>query len=1421
MRRAVIRGAAVLLLVLSASEARAQNSARVDALLGLARVKRDGGDLVQARRFFDDVARLRPLSPGEQVEYFWVIPDSDAAAGISLAFQILQAQPKDSAVRERAITLAVTLGDEERVRRLALEGRALEPNDARWPRRIAESAARRHANAEAVHAYTEVLGLPGATASDRAGLALAEEASGHLGRAAEAWASVPADAREHRPDWQSSFVRVLAATASPDRAAAEVESALRRAPDDRALRALLVDLWSRAKQPQKALDVIHPLTVGTGGDVWLRREAELAGEVGDRMRAVAAFDALRDKGRATAADDYRTIELLIDLGATDRAAALIVGWSEPPCDVDLFLVADRLPDVLATNVMNTLALRDVPSCGANGRGLVRTLDRLVASARHHEARAVFDRLPEDVRHARAMQRLNGQLWLWTGDARAAVPALELVVQRDPSDLIARDALVDAYRGASRSYDAWQAARPLVENATTPDARQRAFVDLALEADEPGAAVSLLDRLSARSAESSWLLEQRGRAALALGQPARALHLLASVPVDALRPEGALALIDAVVSLRGFTAGLEVARQVSRDGGAWQGVFARHAMLEVVAGDLQIAAAMRARLIKGDSRSGAILDAEVALALENPSEALAVLRRVPDVDGGPRTLDLFMTALAGVGEVKQAREGLAPLQATRPRFVPFIVRAAELDWRIAADDLSLASLMTLPASTLGHEAAVLAKARALAGIGRHAEVVAMFADRAVAGTLSLAERTALARSLRAVDRTADALKAIESDVALPGSAGLLRADLLLAVRGWPDANAAYRALAERPEASASVMRAWAAAAPTSADRLAILDAAVVRFPSDAPLWSSLAAARLGIGQPAVARDAAERSIALDPTRQEAWVTAVDATSASGLRPDVDALLDRFTDRAAGDATLVMSMAEHIAGLGKAPDDPLVGRALAWLDAVAGSVVDRDTYDLAHARVLSAGARWTDALEAIQRVLSRDPGHLAAMRLKADVLSWAGQYGAALTSFDVYIGRAPQDIDAWRQRARVAGWAGDYARSGALYQRALVAFPGHAALAAEVAAKTSFFGGRWRSAVPGYERWLAIEPDNREARFELAEARRSLGDVDAADATLRELALRPEGHRLAEAAARRAEETSRPAAAAVVEVRNARGYGGHRMLETSFQGVAVGNAWGHNDATAASLDAGRVTFRAAGESLSGTRLAFAAGRRVNPRVRLDVAFERLDVDGSSGALTSGGFAGQWTVADLWTLSAGADRRPFFERIGAIRERLAGTGAFADVRFESHTGSFDLQVRGEHLSDDNARTQVTVSATRRVSQRLGGLQGVVWGERLGYRDRASTYFSPSAFVHVDAGLEYGWAIRRPRFRGDREQMISFGYLVGVDSRHATYQQPTLRASFELMAGLTLEGRAGRIASADYHETTASVAITVGGRMPALRSR
>jgi tetratricopeptide (TPR) repeat protein len=1403
-------GHILLLLCVASVPAAAQSADRFEALVGLARVRRDAGDAQAARRYFEQAREVKSLDPSLQTEYFWVLTDVSAADAVAVGLELLAHQPRADDVREGTIAAAIASGDEPAVLAAATAGVQQDPGRALWHRRVAESLSRQRRVVEAVAAWQAAAGATGAGDNDRAGLALALEAAGQDALAVNAWSQVPTAMRQTRPDWERSRLRAVARSASPAEAALDVQTWLAAHPDDTAMREILVDLWARAGQPARALAVLQPLLEGPDAGRWTAREVQLARAAGQTALAIERLEVMAARGRARRADRLMLAELFIESGQFTRAGREIRALSGPTCDGALLELADRIPGAPGTSLLvELLGARD---CREASKWITRGIERTTAEGRHPEALALVGTLPSGERGTVAMQRLAGQLHLWTGDAAGAADALAPFVAAHPEDVAARDALVDAHRGAGDSQAAWRVAGPLVESSTTVPARLLVFAEIALEADHPEAVDPILARLPQQAASHIVRLELRGRALAALGRPAEAVRVLSSVTVSELSGLATLALVDSVLATRGVDEAGAIARLAASDGNRVD-LLARRLMLDTLAASGVAPAEVRATLAASDPALPALVDAEVALRRQRPFDALAALQTLPPGAHPQRTAALRVAALAGSGNVQAAAADLQTLRRGRPDFTPFILHEAELAWRLRPGADTRAAVLALPSRFPGNCDAAAVAARVLAFEQRHAEVITLLGEMGARTDLPIEGRVLMARSLFAMGRAADALATV-ADVELRGPDAVFRAELMARVDGPAASDRAFRALADSDEASADLYLAWAGLTPDPRRQLAVLEDGARRFDAHVGLLSRLSVARAAAGDREGSLASAERAVAIDPAGGDAWFQVIAQTAAVRPAGELGAVLDRFGAVAAAKPALGVSVADRVAALVRPPNDPLLTSALGWLPADVADpslVVSRD---LARVRLLAAGERWFEALEAADRAVLAHPESVLALRLRADVLSWAGRHDEGISAYDDYLAVVPDDVDARRQQARVAGWAGRFTDARRLYANLRARYPDDRAIAAESEAKAAFFDGRWQRAVGRYEQWLALEPESSEARFEMAQAVRAAGDAERADATL--VALSPTGgHRLAEAAREREAWRREPSVAFVADLSSADGYGGQRLLDLRQSGGGLHSVLGRTGRTTFMTDVTAIQAASADVDRSGYQLGVAGDQRVSRTTALAGRASFWDVSGPAGgpiALASGSVS--WAPADRWVLTGGAERELLLDNIDTIDSRIVATGAMAGAAFESPMTSVDVRSSWQRLSDGNQRARLSASATRAVSERLSHVRAVAWAELLDYEQAVDVYFSPRRFLRVDGGLEYAHLFSQPRFRGDRMNQVAFGYLIGTDSNGVIYQHPSFRLGWEMSPSLVLSVRADVIRSRSYNEQSVLVSMhLIGG--------
>lgn len=137
---------------------------------------------------------------------------------------------------------------------------------------------------------------------------------------------------------------------------------------------------------------------------------------------------------------------------------------------------------------------------------------------------------------------------------------------------------------------------------------------------------------------------------------------------------------------------------------------------------------------------------------------------------------------------------------------------------------------------------------------------------------------------------------------------------------------------------------------------------------------------------------------------------------------------------------------------------------------------------------------EALKISEELIKRSPKNRinqSALLRKAEISSWQKDFPSALASYDKLIKRenvnSSNDVrlQAFRQKGRVLGWMAKYGEATSVYDEALRAYPQKRELNAEVKAKKNYYRNSTRLAMADYKEWLALEPNEFEALFDLGQ------------------------------------------------------------------------------------------------------------------------------------------------------------------------------------------------------------------------------------------------------------------------------------------------------------------------------------------------
>ncbi len=1365
---------------------------RADALLGLGRVAAARGNWSEAHARFVQGDRLRPLTPDQVQEHFWIASRANRTDALRLARTLADRGHATRAVYVEWIALQqkdVAVGAEERLATIARAGQAF-ADDAEWVRA-------------------------------RAAVALDLEAGGQVAASARVWASVPPTVRDSRPDWEASALRVSAHGRSRAAMAPALDAFVARYPDDGGMRTLAAEAWSDAGRPDRALQLMIPL-VGRNAatPAHLRRAADLARQAGDRRQARTFLERLRATGHATSADTWAFAALL----AADRdaqALRTLIGRERPSDDACRTRTVETLVASGDVALLTDLVPALDPHCSTYGTVAMRVAPVLAA----REDRAAVRRWLQPLAAAGTIDVDSRLLLARTLDARTEAPLVETLlaplvhVGADRTDRGAREAagvLVWARHGQGRSLDAWRLATRLLDVERMPADERAGLASVALAAGDIAAAGSLATTAlgSARDVDARGVL-----AAIAAheGRAEDVLRWLEPV-LPSLRAPGHLLLwLDACASVAGPADALRHAASVAAVVDADVELTARRATWAAATGDSVSAAADAGRVRARDTARAARLDVELALAEGAAERAWLLASTVPPAVYAPAStawdrLVLDAALLAGRwSEAARMLGGMADLPAD-DRVLALarlrIGRDAALD---AETRDALAALVD--AGRRAADARVLLAADAVASGSPTAALTLLpvAGDGPAIATAPPEVRRVAAAAWLALGRPDHVLRTVSSADRQIGLR-LLRGRALFASGQTGGAREVLERLAH-DTGRADAYMAWAETAASPTERLRVLRLGRAAAPDASELRVALADALLQTGDIPAARAEIDAASGVGPANREIWRVRVrleGVANPGGLPATLRA--GRTALGIDPESTLLLAEAA-------ASTQGLVGEAVTtlmdWMALLPDS--HRGQSLEVQAQLGIGTGRWDLTGDAVAQLVRLQPGDARIRRLEAQVTAWSGRQAEAVPLYEAYLAAEPDDVDAWREYARLLTWRESYGEAVRAYAhvRALATAP---AVDAEARTRLAVLRRDWPSAAEAAAAWRELEPDALDPIVDLAHALEQQGDATAATRVYADLARRPHlpdsvRRTLDARAARHA-----PRATFALGTESAEGYGGQLLLErrqamlsgeANLTGTAV-RLFGH--AGQGSLATGDTRIGAFVTGLGGLRASLGTGRAV------EASLGTMSLAGREAVLASARVA--VPLGRRLSVEGQIGRRPFWENGLTVLDHLQATSAGLRVR-SAALGRMALQagIDWTSLDDGNGRRQVDAAVSREFGSGAQVVELRASGFLFGYAEARPRYFSPGTFgrIDVDAGLTRwfgdGAGVRDGRFAWN-------GRLgAGLDTRGEPYLLAGTGGSLPVWGGLALTGDVRLTSARVYRAWAASLGMAVDTRRAAWR--
>ncbi len=438
----------------------------------------------------------------------------------------------------------------------------------------------------------------------------------------------------------------------------------------------------------------------------------------------------------------------------------------------------------------------------------------------------------------------------------------------------------------------------------------------------------------------------------------------------------------------------------------------------------------------------------------------------------------------------------------------------------------------------------------------------------------------------------------------------------------------------------------------------------------------------------------------------------------------------------------------------------------LDKLLRFAEKSEEHQLQLAIMLASYGRYENANALLRKILTKNPNHTEALLWLARLGSWQKKYPDALAAYDRLIALDSAAPIPRKEKARVLGWTRHYRSALTEYQK-LYRDTHDQAIFWEWKSKKAFYEDHPLSALHHYGQWLALEPDDLEALFDLSQVEAQLKQWNHARQHLEKILQKAPMHERALASLRTLDiKSKKTVLVSSYEFRE--GDSGQRSVDYRIHG----NLESFTLPVRENLDLQLTqalrfhdtAWKAFIRNQSGVQMEF----RPAPFFKASGGYA-YEVMG--GHLPDGQYFFEkldWNPLDVLRLQATHHREAVLDNPDVIR-RAIRTDDFDGRVFLSPTRRLtaDAGYRYSHRTDSNERREWSQGIKYALTMEPKRLSVSYRYETYGFDDATDLYFSPDSFHTQIVALEFRHYLNKEElFWGSKDTYYELKYAVNFDS-------------------------------------------------------